>query len=56
MYIGGTNNEFQKRFYKFVHLQLSSIKYKFVHLQLFNAKYKFVPIPLFDHPRPQCNL
>ena len=27
--------------YKFVHLQLFSVKYKFVHLQLFGAKFLF---------------
>ena len=36
-----------KRFYKFVHLQLSSVKDRFVHLRLFNVKYKFVHLQLF---------
>ena len=39
--IRGTNNELRNRFYKFVHLQLFSIKYKFVHLQLFDVKFLF---------------
>ena len=39
--IRGTNNELQNRFYKFVHLQLFSVKYKFVHLQLFDVKFVF---------------
>ena len=39
--IPGTNNELQKRFYKFVHLQLSTVKQKFVHLKLFDVKFLF---------------
>ena len=45
--IRGTNNELPKRFYKFVHLQLSSVNDRFVHLRLFNVKYKFVHLQLF---------
>ena len=45
----GINNELRNRFYKFVHLQLFSVKYNFVHLvQLFNVKHKFVHLQLFD--------
>ena len=46
--IRSNNNELRSRFYKFVHLQLFSVKYKFVHLQLFNVKYKFVHLQQFD--------
>ena len=35
--IRGANNELRNRFYKFVNLQLFSVKYKFVHFQLFNV-------------------
>ena len=37
----------RKRFYKFLHLQLFSVKYKFVHLQLFDVKFLFYEKHIF---------